>query len=139
MNAVEDLLIAVAAIGVYFLPTWIALARRPQLTRSVVIINLFLGWTGAGWIVALAIACTSVPKQQTHPGRRERRAADLRKRGVRGGLEPPAPGVHGHAQAYPRMSAELRERPAAGVSAGTGIHPDTPALVGREVGRRWSR
>jgi len=40
----------------YFLPTVVALVRKCDNTGPVVIINLFLGWTVIGWIVALAMA-----------------------------------------------------------------------------------
>jgi hypothetical protein len=31
---------------------------------SVVVINIFLGWTFIGWVVALAMAARSVPARQ---------------------------------------------------------------------------
>jgi hypothetical protein len=41
----------------YFLPSVIAVARKVTHQGSVVVINLFLGWTFIGWVVALAMAC----------------------------------------------------------------------------------
>jgi hypothetical protein len=41
----------------YFLPSIIAVARKVRRQGSVVVINLFLGWTFIGWVVALAMAC----------------------------------------------------------------------------------
>jgi hypothetical protein len=44
-------------LALYFLPSIVALARRITHQGSVVVINVFLGWTFVGWVVALAMAC----------------------------------------------------------------------------------
>jgi hypothetical protein len=63
-GAGAGLLILVFAL--YFLPTVIALVRKVQNVGPVVIINVFLGWSIIGWIVALAMAfgstTPSIPK-----------------------------------------------------------------------------
>lgn len=41
----------------YFLPSIVALARKVTHQGSVVVINVFLGWTFIGWVIALAMAC----------------------------------------------------------------------------------
>jgi hypothetical protein len=41
----------------YFLPTIVAVARKVTNQGSVAVINIFLGWTLIGWVVALAMAC----------------------------------------------------------------------------------
>jgi len=41
----------------YFLPSVVAVARKTTHQGSVVVINVFLGWTFVGWVVALAMAC----------------------------------------------------------------------------------
>lgn len=40
----------------YFLPTVIAVRRKHRNESALVIVNLFLGWTLVGWVVALAWA-----------------------------------------------------------------------------------
>jgi len=40
----------------YFLPSIIALARSKRDTLAIFLLNLFLGWSGIGWIVALVWA-----------------------------------------------------------------------------------
>jgi hypothetical protein len=40
----------------YFLPTIIALARNKRDTTSILLLNLFLGWTAIGWVIALVWA-----------------------------------------------------------------------------------
>ena len=46
----------VIGIGVYLLPTIVASRRNLQATGKIAAINIFLGWTILGWIVALALA-----------------------------------------------------------------------------------
>ena len=40
----------------YFLPTIIAIARSKRDTTSILLLNLFLGWTFIGWVIALVWA-----------------------------------------------------------------------------------
>ena len=53
-------LISVAAL-VYLFPSIIAFILQPPNSMSVLVVNLFLGWTVVGWVVALAMAVRSVP------------------------------------------------------------------------------
>jgi hypothetical protein len=43
----------------YFLPSIIALARSKRDTLAIFLLNLFLGWSVIGWIVALVWAVKS--------------------------------------------------------------------------------
>lgn len=43
---------------IYFAPTIVALARHKRNTLSIFLLNLFLGWTLIGWIIALVWAST---------------------------------------------------------------------------------
>jgi hypothetical protein len=46
----------------YFLPSIVALARNKRDTTAILLLNLFLGWTMIGWVVALVWAVkTDVP------------------------------------------------------------------------------
>lgn len=49
------LLIALA----YFFPTVLAVLRAVPNKGSVMVLNLFLGWTLIGWVVSLAMASRS--------------------------------------------------------------------------------
>lgn len=49
----------ILSILVYFLPTFIAGYREHHQTGAIVVINLFFGWTFIGWVIALAMACSS--------------------------------------------------------------------------------
>lgn len=48
-------------MALYFLPSIIGYKRQVPDIGSVIVINLFLGWTLIGWVVALALAARSVP------------------------------------------------------------------------------
>jgi hypothetical protein len=48
----------------YFLPLIIAVSRKVRNQGSVLVVNLFLGWTLIGWIVALAMAARTVEPQK---------------------------------------------------------------------------
>lgn len=50
-------MLIVAAL-IYFLPTILALARGHLSTLAIFVLNLFLGWTMIGWIIALIWSCT---------------------------------------------------------------------------------
>ena len=41
----------------YFIPTIVALSRGLHNKGSIIVVNVFLGWTLIGWVVALAMAC----------------------------------------------------------------------------------
>ena len=45
-------------IALYLLPTIVAVARGKKNILGIVLVNILLGWTLVGWIVALVWACT---------------------------------------------------------------------------------
>lgn len=51
----------------YLTPTIVAVVRKAPSTGSTVVINVLLGWTVVGWIIALAMACRSRPPQYVIP------------------------------------------------------------------------
>lgn len=61
----SGLILLVAAA--YFLPTLVAMMRSVPNMGSVIVVNLFLGWTLIGWVVSLAMAARSA-----QPARPER-------------------------------------------------------------------
>jgi hypothetical protein len=44
--------------GIYFLPSIVAYGRKNH-TAAIVALNLFLGWTVIGWVIALVMALWS--------------------------------------------------------------------------------
>jgi hypothetical protein len=51
-----SLFVLLFCLSVYFLPSIIALGRGMTNRVSVFLLNLFLGWTLLGWVVALVWA-----------------------------------------------------------------------------------
>ena len=49
---------------IYFAPAMVASYRGAKNIGSVFVINLFLGWTLVGWVVALAMAFSDVAKDK---------------------------------------------------------------------------
>lgn len=58
MDAVAFLLVGIL---IYFFPSAIAQGRHVPNVGSIFVINLFLGWTLIGWVVALAMAARTIP------------------------------------------------------------------------------
>ncbi len=52
--------------ALYFLPTIIA-ANRGHQVAGVLLINLFFGWTGIGWIAMLLWSLLSSPPYRVYP------------------------------------------------------------------------
>jgi hypothetical protein len=52
----------VFALGIYFLPTIIALFRAYRFGWPIFFVNLFFGWTLIGWVGALVWA--TMPKRK---------------------------------------------------------------------------
>jgi hypothetical protein len=49
-------LAALLFVAIYFVPTIIAALGKHPLVAPVLVLNVFLGWTFVGWVVALALA-----------------------------------------------------------------------------------
>jgi hypothetical protein len=54
--AVGVVLLLLFAVAIYFLPGIIAAARHKRNTVSIFALNLFLGWSLIGWVIALVWA-----------------------------------------------------------------------------------
>jgi hypothetical protein len=61
MGGVIHSSVFLAVLVLYFLPSVVAVARKVTHQGSVVVINVFLGWTFIGWVIALAMACRTRP------------------------------------------------------------------------------
>ena len=46
------------ALGMYFIPTIVAIARNCKARNGIEVVNFFAGWTFIGWVVALAWAAS---------------------------------------------------------------------------------
>jgi RsiW-degrading membrane proteinase PrsW (M82 family) len=65
LSAPFNLILLVIGIGVYFLPTMLAIYRNCHATSWISIINLLLGWTILGWFAAIGWAASG--KVETFP------------------------------------------------------------------------
>ena len=63
----SDVLLVVALVALYMVPTVVALARGCWNAPRVVRVNLVYGWTGIGWLAALVAACTGSRKVRRRP------------------------------------------------------------------------
>jgi hypothetical protein len=45
----------------YFLPAILAAVRHTHNATAILLLNIFLGWTGIGWFVVLLMALFSAP------------------------------------------------------------------------------
>jgi hypothetical protein len=64
MTLGTTLFVILAGFVLSLLPTWVAIGRNCKATGGIFVINLFLGWTVLGWIIALAWAAAGDPKPQ---------------------------------------------------------------------------
>lgn len=50
--------VSIIVIGLYFFPSIIAAAGKKRNVTAIFMLNLLLGWSIIGWVVALVWACT---------------------------------------------------------------------------------
>src|SRR5437016_2746600 len=74
MGALVGLVVLVTvgtvALGLYFLPTIVAAAGQKRKAGAIFVLNLFLGWTFLGWVLALVWAIAderSRPREMGDP------------------------------------------------------------------------
>lgn len=56
MEVVMLIALAAVSIAVYFLPTLVAILRAHKNGCAIFMLNLLLGWTFVGWVIALVWA-----------------------------------------------------------------------------------
>lgn len=52
-GGIIGIIVFIISLGIYFLPTIVAVSRHQRNNLAIVLVNIFLGWTFTGWIVAL--------------------------------------------------------------------------------------
>jgi hypothetical protein len=62
MSILPGLFVRAFAGFFYFIPSIVAKGRHHRQSLAVFILNLFLGWTCLGWVIALVWACTAVTR-----------------------------------------------------------------------------
>jgi hypothetical protein len=61
------LLLILLGISIYFMPLALALHRQCKSSGGVAVVNIFLGWTFIGWVVALAWAASGETRPKPIP------------------------------------------------------------------------
>ncbi len=56
MSTIAMILVLMLGVLLYLLPSIVAQLRRHKNNNSICILNIFLGWTFLGWVVALSWA-----------------------------------------------------------------------------------
>jgi hypothetical protein len=54
-------------IFLYFVPWYIAHQRHHPNMTAIAVLNVFLGWTFVGWVVALVWSATAIPTKPAAP------------------------------------------------------------------------
>ena len=62
METILGLLMVLSLIGIYILPAAVARARDHHQESAIWALNILLGWTFIGWVIALVWALTAVRK-----------------------------------------------------------------------------
>ena len=60
LSIVQVILLLAGGLIAYFIPNWVANARKHHNAKAIFVTNLFLGWTFIGWIAALIWSFTDV-------------------------------------------------------------------------------
>lgn len=71
MDALISLLLIFAVVGIYLGPGLIALNRGHRNVNAIGALNIFLGWTFLGWVVALIWSLTDNTQPRVNPYRKE--------------------------------------------------------------------
>lgn len=64
MDAIGFLALLAVMVAGYFLPSLVAAGRNHHNGGAIAVLNVLLGWTFIGWVVALVWACTE-PRAMT--------------------------------------------------------------------------
>ena len=55
------LIVLLILIGIYLIPTIIAICRKAHYSAAAITINILLGWTFLGWVLALVLSLLNKP------------------------------------------------------------------------------
>ncbi len=66
LGLIERLLGVLLAVPIYLLPTFVAQGRHHRKRKVIMLLNIFLGWTVMGWVVALLWSATADVEKARH-------------------------------------------------------------------------
>ncbi len=52
----EAIMLVAVGLFIYFIPSFVAHSKKNY--EAILVLNLFIGWTGIGWVVCLVWALT---------------------------------------------------------------------------------
>lgn len=58
-----ELVLILLLLALYFIPTIVAASRNHPNGTPIAVLNIFLGWTFIGWVVALIWAVMAIEKR----------------------------------------------------------------------------
>lgn len=67
MSAIGAIIVILLIVAAYLAPSVIAVTRDIPNKYSVVVINILLGWTFIGWVVALAMSARDASRVSDAP------------------------------------------------------------------------
>jgi hypothetical protein len=59
MEILGLIILIIIGLLIYFIPSFMAGSKHKKDGVAITMLNLFLGWTFVGWVVALVWACTN--------------------------------------------------------------------------------
>jgi hypothetical protein len=86
MDSIGAIILLIIAVVIYFLPFFVGSSKKNA--GAIFMLNLFLGWTLIGWVVALVWAMTGDDEPQPSPQSKAdkydqlQKLEDLRTKGV---------------------------------------------------------
>lgn len=63
-STIMALSLGLGALVLYFVPSIVAGSREHHNGSAILVLNIFLGWTFIGWVVALVWACMHIPEEK---------------------------------------------------------------------------
>lgn len=63
MLALFGIMAVLFLLFIYFIPTFVAVNRGHHNRAAIFILNLFLGWSFVGWVIALTWSMTKVENE----------------------------------------------------------------------------
>ena len=86
MEVIPALIFLAIILAFYFLPTIVAYNKEHQSWTALFFLNLFLGWTLVGWVIALVWAFVKPPKVEVlntlSAGDELLKLAELKEKGI---------------------------------------------------------
>ena len=55
----QELLLVLLLLMPYFIPSFIAVSRHHRNKTAIIVLNIFVGWSVIGWIIALVWSFTN--------------------------------------------------------------------------------